>query len=213
MCGGLTHFLRPVKYFFIWFGVDLADWGDVRPRVIVAVGEMSGLNLAVEYSREEQCRFAKHFDRAQGWFLLDKFERAMVALEEIPLAFQGRAEVVLFRAQLFLAAGQWTRAEPVLRQLLKEEPNEPQYWINLAFAVRRAKSIGDAEPILREASSRFPTVALIWFNLACYAAQRARLNEAGELLKEALRLEPELKAQAKADADLAPYWASQVAEE
>ena len=159
----------------------------------------------MENSREDQCRFAKQFDRAQGWFLLDKFDWAAAALKEIPTVFQLRPEVVLFRAQLHLSAGQWDLAEPVLRELRDHEPDEPQHWVNLAFAVRRAKSIAEAELILRAAGERFPTVALIWFNLACYAAQQARLGEAGELLREALRLEPGLKAQAVTDPDLAPY--------
>ncbi len=157
-------------------------------------------------SRTDQLKFAKYFGHAQGWLLLDKFDLAAEALHEIPSAFQIRPEVVLFRAHLHMAAEQWTLAEPVLRQLLEESADEPQYWINLAFVVRRAKSIAEAEVILLEARQRFPAVALIWFNLACYAAQQDRLRDVSELLQEALRLEPGLSAQAQTDSDLKPYW-------
>ena len=90
------------------------------------------------------------------------------------------------------------------RQLLAIDDTEPQFWISLAYAVRRSKSIKAAEPILQDARRKFPAVALISFNLACYAAQESRLEEAKLLLSEALRLEPELQALAETDPDLAP---------
>jgi predicted Zn-dependent protease len=160
----------------------------------------------VEKSREDRVRFAKHFERAQGWMLLDKFDEAFAALEEIPPSFRLRREVYFFRAQLHLAARQWSHAEPLLRELLKADAGDPQFWVSLAFAVRRAKSIGEAEVILQEAREKFPKVGLIWFNLACYAAQQNRPAVAHRLLGEALRLKPELKETARADPDLVPYW-------
>ena len=165
----------------------------------------------MDQSRQDQVDFAKHFERAQGWLLLEKFDEAGKALRAIPPAFRRRHEVKSVRAQLYLATRQWKRAEPVLRQLLKQDEGEPQHWVSLAFAVRRAKSIADAEPILLEARQRFPKEAIIWFNLACYAAQQGRLSEVPALLREAIRLEPKITELAKTDSDLAPYWADDVA--
>ena len=162
--------------------------------------------MVVEGSREERLEFAKHFERAQGWLALDKFDEAERSLGRIPAVFQARPEVLLVRGQLHLNAAQWAQAEPVLRQLLGLDDTEAQYWVNLAFVVRRAKSIQDAEPILLEARGRFPAVGLIWYNLACYASQQGRLKEAHDLLREALRLEPDLMENAKQDPDLGPYW-------
>ena len=157
-------------------------------------------------SREDRLKFAKHFERAQGWLLLDKYAEAASALDEIPGIFHSFPAVLLVRAQIHLEARQWSQAELVMRQLLEKNATDPQYWINLAYVVRRTKSLKEAEPILQEARQRFPAVALIWFNLACYAAQEARLQEAHGLLTEALRIQPEFIDQAKADPDLAPYW-------
>jgi predicted Zn-dependent protease len=162
----------------------------------------------MEPGREEQLTFAKHFERAQGWLLLDNHAAAARALRLIPAAFRGRPEVTQFRAQLHLAAGQWRRAEPLLRQLRKENPDEAQYGVSLAFAVRRARSIGAAEQILLEARERFPDVAVIWFNLACYAAQQGRLADAHDWLREASHLDPDFRKLAKTDADLTPFWAA-----
>ena len=160
----------------------------------------------MDTSREDQLLFAKNFGRAQGWLLLENFAEAERALRKIPPAFRRRPEVTLVRGALYLSAKDWKRAEPILRRVLKHDADEPQHWVNLAFAVRRAKSIAEAEPILLEARERFPKVAVIWFNLACYAAQLGRLNEVPTLLREAIRLEPDFKEPAKTDPDLAPYW-------
>ena len=161
----------------------------------------------MEYSREDRLKFAKHFERAQGWLLLDRPDAAELALEEIPAVFQARPVVRLFRSHLYMSTREWGRAEPLLRQLLDADPDEPEYWISLAYVVRRAHSLAEAEPILLEARRRFADVPLIWFNLACYATQQGRLVDAHALLLEAFRLAPQLQDQAKADPDLAPYWA------
>ena len=160
----------------------------------------------MDHSREDQLKFTKHFERAQGWLLLDKYDLAVDALAEVPAVFAQRPELMLLRAQIHMATSQWAKAELLLLQLVKDDAHEPMYWVNLAYVVRRAKSLRKAEPILREASQRFPDVGLIWFNLACYAAQQDRLKEAHDLLCEAIRLDPQLKEQAKADPDLKPYW-------
>ncbi len=162
----------------------------------------------MEPGRQERLEFAKHFGRAQGWLLLENYAAADRALRLIPAAFRMRSEVQQFRAQLHLAAGRWAQAVPLLRRLLKQEPTEPQYWVSLAFAVRRAQSIAAAETILLEARERFPQEAILWFNLACYAAQQGRAVEARDLLVEAVKREAGYRALAKTDPDLAPLWAA-----
>jgi predicted Zn-dependent protease len=137
--------------------------------------------------REDELKFAKHFERAQGWLLLENHAAAARALRLIPAGFRGRPEVTQFRAHLHMAAGQWRRAEPLLRQLRKRNPDDPQHGVSLAYAVRRAKSV-------------------IWFNLACYAAQQGRFAEACDRLREAGRREDGYRELAKTDSDLTPFW-------
>lgn len=162
----------------------------------------------MEPGREERLKFAKHFERAQGWLLLENYAAADRALRLIPPAFRKRPEVEQFRAQLHLAAGRWARAVPLLRRMLKKDPTEVQYWVSLAFAVRRSESIAAAEAILLEARERFPQEAILWFNLACYAAQQGRVVEARDLLVEAVKREAGFRMLAKSDPDLAPLWAA-----
>jgi predicted Zn-dependent protease len=160
----------------------------------------------MDEGREDRLTFAKHFERAQGWMLLENHAAAARALRSIPAAFRQRPEVQQFRAQLHLSAGQWRQAEPILRRLRKQFPGDPQFSVSLAFAVRRAKSIGAAEAILLEARERFPSEAIIWFNLACYAAQQGRHGEARDWLGEAARRESGVRDLAKTDTDLLPFW-------
>lgn len=158
----------------------------------------------MQSSRDDRLIFAKQFGYAQGWLLLEKCGEALAAVKKIPACFQDRTEVVLLRAQVHQTAREWALAAAAFRQLLARDDTEPEYWINLAFAVRRADSIAAAELILLEARQRFPKVALIGFNLACYAAQTGRLDEARARLREALEREPALKSLADSDPDLAP---------
>jgi Flp pilus assembly protein TadD len=160
----------------------------------------------MDESREDLLKFAKHFERAQGWLLLDNHAAAARALRLIPLAYRKRPEVEQFRAQLHLSAGQWRQAEPILRRLRRRDPGDAQVWVSLAYAVRRSKSITAAEEILRDARERFPGEAVIWFNLACYAAQQGRLTDARDWLREAGKREDGYKEMAKSDSDLTPYW-------
>jgi len=162
----------------------------------------------MDEGREDQLTFAKHFERAQGWLLLDNHGSAARAIRLIPVAFRERPEVRQFRAQLHLSAKQWRQAVPLLRQLRDENPSDPQFSVSLAFAVRRAKSIGAAEKVLLVARERFPDVAIIWFNLACYAAQQGRLTEARDWLREAESRENGFQDLAKTDSDLMPFWAA-----
>jgi predicted Zn-dependent protease len=162
----------------------------------------------VDESREDLLQFAKHFERAHGWLLLENHAAAARALRLIPPAFRRRPEVEQFRAQLHLSVGRWRQAEPILRRLRRQDPNDPHYCVSLAYAVRRAKSIGAAEQILLEARERFPDVAVIWFNLACYAAQQGRFPDTRDWLREAGRRENEYREMAKTDSDLTPFWAA-----
>ncbi len=160
----------------------------------------------MEDSRTERLQFAKHFERAQGWLLLDKFAEAIAALDAIPQTFQSRPAILMMRAHTHQSARQWPQAEMMFRELLAVDGTEPHYWIGLAYAVRRSQSIEAAEPILADAHRQFPEVALIPYNLACYAAQLDRLKEAERLLREAISLDATLHDLAQTDSDLAAFW-------
>jgi hypothetical protein len=70
-------------------------------------------------------------------------------------------------------------AAVVASHLVKVEPEEAGWWINLAYATRRCESIEKAETILLRARELHHNNALIEFNLACYASVTAISEASG----------------------------------
>ncbi len=95
---------------------------------------------------------------------------AALALEEIEPEDRTRTEVPGARVVLYIAAKKWEMASAVARHLVKAEPENEAWWINLAYSVRRTESVEQAEAILLRARAIHPKVAMIAFNLACYAS-------------------------------------------
>ena len=73
-----------------------------------------------------------------------------------------------------LAAEKWDMAATVANHLVKVEPENCGWWINLAYATRRYESIETAEAILLRARELHHDNAMIEFNLACYASVAGR---------------------------------------
>ena len=80
-------------------------------------------------------------------------------------------------------------AAAVASHLVKVEPQNAAWWINLAYALRRTESVEKAEAILLQAQAIHPKVAMIAFNLACYASVTGRMEEAKERLRHAIKLD------------------------
>ena len=70
----------------------------------------------------------------------------------------------------------------VASHLVKVEPENEAWWINIAYSVRRSEGIEQAEAILLRARVIHPKVAMIAFNLACYASVTGRIEDAKERL-------------------------------
>ena len=92
--------------------------------------------------------------------------------------------------------------EVVAHQLAFQQPDEPQSFITLAFATRRAVGVQKALAVLARVANRFPTCATILYNMACYAAVLGHLDVARNRLAEATKLEPACRQMALADPDL-----------
>ncbi len=83
-------------------------------------------------------------------------------------------------------------------------PDAADWYIALAFAIRRAQSLAAAEVILCAAVQKFPANATIHFNLACYYAQLGDLDKARLYLQRAIAIDENFKAMALNDPDLRP---------
>ena len=105
-----------------------------------------------------------------------------------------------------MAAKKWDRAAAVAGHLVKVDPENEAWWINLAYSVRRSESVEKAEAILLRAQAIHPKVAMIAFNLACYASVTGRVEEAKERLRHAIKLDKDIRRLALDDNDLKPLW-------
>ena len=81
------------------------------------------------------------------------FDDAALVLEEIAPEDKNRNEVLGARVNLYMVAKKWDMAASVASHLVKVEPEEAGWWINLAYATRRA-----AEVHIEEDSRRYPIV-------------------------------------------------------
>ena len=135
------------------------------------------------------------------------FDDAANALEEIAPEDRIRKEVLGARVDLYMAANKWDMATAVASHLVKVEPEEAGWWINLAYATRRYESIEKAETILLRARDLHHDNALVEFNLACYASVAGRPEEAKTRLRHAIELDKEIRRLALDDDDLQSLWA------
>jgi Flp pilus assembly protein TadD len=97
-------------------------------------------------------------------------------------------------------------AAVVASHLVKVEPENEAWWINLAYSVRRSEGVENAEAILLRAQAIHPKVAMIAFSLACYASVTGRMEEAKERLRHAIDLDKDIRRLALDDEDLKPLW-------
>ena len=77
------------------------------------------------------------------------FDDAAMVMEEIAPEDKTRNEVLGARVNLYMAAKKWDMAAAVASHLVKVEPHNEAWWINLAYSVRRSEGIEQAEAILR----------------------------------------------------------------
>ena len=132
------------------------------------------------------------------------FDDAALALEEIEPEDKTRTEVLGARIALYITAKKWDIAAAVASHLVKVEPQNEAWWINLAYSFRRSEGIEEARSNSTEGASHTPKTALIEFNLACYASVTGRSEEAKRRLRKAIDSDKSIRILALDDEDLRP---------
>ena len=148
----------------------------------------------------------RHVLASSGYLELGMLDDAALALEEIEPEDKNRTEVLGARVVLYIAAKKWDMAAAVASHLVKVEPENEAWWINLAYSVRRSEGVEKAEAILLRAQTIHPKVAMIAFKLACYASVTGRMEDAKERLRNAIELNKDVRLLALDDEDLRPLW-------
>jgi tetratricopeptide (TPR) repeat protein len=145
---------------------------------------------------------------AQGYIELGMFEAANAELEEIDPFCRHLPEVLTARAAIYHGLKKWELLAVVAKKLSEWNPDEPAFFVELAYATRRAESIYAAHAILTRAAELHPGDAPIQFNLACYEAQMGNLERAKAHLERATTIDEKSKSIALEDPDMEPLWNS-----
>ncbi len=141
--------------------------------------------------------------RATGLLELGLPDEALEELDDVPAVHRGSSIVLHLRVDALFRLQQWAEAAALCLPKIAEEPGDPAWWIQAAYATRRAESVEKAEPILLEAVELHPHHGLILYNLACYACVQGRAEEARGLLERAMAEDAALYlGMALADPDL-----------
>jgi tetratricopeptide (TPR) repeat protein len=147
-----------------------------------------------------------HLRAAIGYLELGMYVEALDELESIQPEERNSSAVLGLRLEIYRAAKNWKMMEVVARELWKRHPDEPDYWTNFAWAVRRSDSIEAARDILLEAVERFPGDAMTHFNLGCYDCQLSDIEQAKTRVGKAIELDAKFKLLALDDPDLELIW-------
>jgi tetratricopeptide (TPR) repeat protein len=152
-----------------------------------------------------------HLNAAEGWLELGNHIEANEELDEIAPEMRAHPVVLYLRSLIYFKAKKWDMVAEVSETLTKLLPENPDTWINFAYAVRRKTggSISQAKEILLEAEPKFPREHLFPFNLACYCSKQRDFQEAEKWLKKAIAIDTKtVQKLAVTDDDLKPFFDS-----
>ncbi len=146
----------------------------------------------------------KHLDYALGYIGLNLLAEARAELALIKPIDRESPEVLGVHIELAMAKNAWARVITLAAQVTAAAPSFERPWIAWAFALREKQRIAEARDTLLRAEREIPEPgALVDYNLACYYCLLGDLAEARRRLKRACAREPEWKAEAASDPDLA----------
>jgi hypothetical protein len=93
---------------------------------------------------------------AHGYIELGLFEEANAELEEIDPFCRRLPDVLLARLAIYHGLKRWELLAVVAKKLAEWNPHEPGFFVELAYATRRAESIHAAHAILTRAADLHP---------------------------------------------------------
>jgi len=150
-----------------------------------------------------------HWEAAQGWTGLLNAKEAWAELDKIRPELQAHPFVRSAWLDSWILGGEWDKARDMADWLTNEFPDEPGFWLHLAYATRRVEAggIGAALEVLESVADTFPKEWMIPYNISCYLCQLERLEEARARLKQAFEIGGKpIRTAALSDEDLKPLW-------
>jgi tetratricopeptide (TPR) repeat protein len=150
----------------------------------------------------------KFFEAACGYAQLGMYLDANEELEKVDPYKRAAPEILALRVAIYRGLEKWELMAAISKRLVEFEPNDVQWTVSFAYAIRRANSIQAAKDILLKAEPKFPKQAVIKYNLACYFCQLGDLQSAKNYLKRAFEIDPNWRLQGLEDEDLKALWDS-----
>lgn len=140
---------------------------------------------------------------ATGYLELGMVRDADAELRRIDRSAGKDWRVLALRVAIYEELGSWDRMLDISRYLSCVQPDDSQWAICTAQAMRRLHSIEAAREWLLRAERSFPGEAAIPYHLACYEAELGDLEKARRYLRTAFKLNPAHRALAREDPKLA----------
>ena len=103
----------------------------------------------------------KFFAAACGYAQLEMFLDANEELEKIDPYCRAAPEILALRVAIYRGLKKWELMAAISKRLVAFQPNDVQWTVSFAYAVRRANSIEAAKEILLEAEQKFPKEAVL----------------------------------------------------
>ena len=119
-------------------------------------GREGAFCLSSRVSNPLKTDWRRHVLASSGYLELGMFDDAAMVLEEIAPEDKTRTEVLGARIALYITAKKWDMAVAVVSHLVKIEPENEAWWINLAYSLRRSEDIEQAEAIPLRAQAIHP---------------------------------------------------------
>ncbi len=139
---------------------------------------------------------------AQGYYELGMLVECEASLQELTLDERQRPESAELQILVGLDRKDYRQALASCDQAIRDFPDAPFGHVNKAYALHEMGRTAEALEVLENAHLVVSVEAVAIYNRGCYLACLERKSEAVFWVKKAIRLEPDLEAQALNDPDL-----------
>lgn len=137
----------------------------------------------------EYRKLRKALSYSNGYRELGMHDWAFKEISLLPDPLRNEIPAIQMQLAISMDAKKWKKALPFAKQLHDRAPDLSENHVNLAFVMRRARSMKAARDILLNAAKEFPNVAIIHYNLACYSCLEGQFEEAKSFLNLAFELD------------------------
>lgn len=156
------------------------------------------------FAQEDQ----RHLEAASGYVQLGMYFDANEELEQITPELRVLPQVLAQRLQIYRAWKKWALMQVVAKQLVRQEPENPLWWLDWSRATYNCESTNAARSILEKALETHPNEARFLYTLGQYECELGNCAKAKARLEKAFTLDPKCRLSALEDEKLEPLWTS-----